>query len=81
MNNQYYFWVSSTFILLAIISVFAGFTAKGIDFTAFTPWLSIKCALALSLMVLFVQFIKIWAIYLLESTLKAKINKVAQCTI
>ena len=55
MNKQYYFWVSSTFILLAIISVFAGFTAKGIYFTAFTPWLSIKCALALSLMVLFVQ--------------------------
>ncbi|CVO40967.1 TPA: hypothetical protein ACH9CF_001037 [Streptococcus pneumoniae] len=55
MNKQYYFWVSSTFILLAIISVFAGFTAKGIDFTAFAPWLSIKCALALSLMVLFVQ--------------------------
>ena len=51
MEKQYYFWVSSTFILLAIISVFAGFTAKGLEFTAFTPWLSIKCALELSLMV------------------------------
>ncbi|MCY7023624.1 hypothetical protein ACVRY0_08545 [Streptococcus intermedius] len=55
MEKQYYFWVSSTFILLAIISVFAGFTAKGLEFTAFTPWLSIKCALELSLMVLVIQ--------------------------
>ncbi|KIS11604.1 hypothetical protein AT48_00647 [Streptococcus equi subsp. zooepidemicus SzAM60] len=50
-----YFWVSSTFVLLAIISVLAGFTADGINFKAYTPWLSIKCALFLSLIVLVLQ--------------------------
>lgn len=59
-----YFWVSSTFILLAVISVFAGFTAKGLEFTAFTPWLSIKCALALSLMVLVIQLPAIIIIFI-----------------
>ncbi|BAN62419.1 hypothetical protein ANG_1949 [Streptococcus anginosus subsp. whileyi MAS624] len=50
-----YFWITTSFVLLAIISVLAGFTAKGIDFTAYTPWLSIKCALLLSVAVLLIQ--------------------------
>lgn len=55
MKQFQYFWESSTFVLLAIISVLAGFTADGINFKAYTPWLSIKAALLLSAVVLVVQ--------------------------
>lgn len=53
--KQFYFWVSSTFVLLAIISVLADFTADGINFKAYSPWLSIKAALLLSAVVLVIQ--------------------------
>ncbi|MCL6222075.1 hypothetical protein ML603_09620 [Streptococcus dysgalactiae subsp. equisimilis] len=53
--KQFYFWVSSIFVLLAIISVLAGFTADGINFKAYSPWLSIKAALLLSAVVLVIQ--------------------------
>ncbi|MFS9281602.1 hypothetical protein [Streptococcus oralis] len=55
MKQFQYFWESSTFVLLAIISVLAGFTADGINFKAYTPWLSIKAALLLSVVVLVIQ--------------------------
>ena len=55
MKQFQYFWESSTFVLLAIISVLAGFTAAGINFKAYTPWLSIKAALLLSVVVLVIQ--------------------------
>lgn len=55
MKQFQYFWASSTFVLLAIISVLAGFTADGINFKAYTPWLSIKSALLLSVVVLVIQ--------------------------
>ena len=55
MKQFQYFWASSTFVLLAIISVLAGFTAVGINFKAYTPWLSIKAALLLSVVVLVIQ--------------------------
>jgi len=54
-NMSNYFWKSATLILLAIMSFFAGFTAKGIDFTCWTPMLSVKFALVCSLVVLLVQ--------------------------
>ncbi|ODJ49416.1 hypothetical protein BFR40_11965 [Brochothrix thermosphacta] len=49
------FWITSTFVLLAIISFFAGFTAKGIDFTHWSPWLSAKVGLVLALVTLVIQ--------------------------
>ena len=55
MKQFQYFWASSTFVLLAIISVLAGFTADSINFKAYTPWLSIKAALLLSVVVLVIQ--------------------------
>ena len=55
MKQFQYFWASSTFVLLAIISVLAGFTADCINFKAYTPWLSIKAALLLSVVVLVIQ--------------------------
>ena len=55
MKQFQYFWESSTFVLLAIISVLAGFTADGINFKAYTPWLSIKAALLLSVVLLVIQ--------------------------
>ena len=55
MKQFQYFWERSTFVLLAIISVLAGFTADGINFKAYTLWLSIKAALLLSAVVLVVQ--------------------------
>lgn len=55
MKQFQYFWASSTFVLLAIISLLAGFTADGINFKAYTPWLSIKAALLLSVVVLVIQ--------------------------
>ncbi|HEP2341294.1 TPA: hypothetical protein ACIET7_000458 [Streptococcus pyogenes] len=50
-----YFWQTSTFVLLSIISVLAGFTADGINFKAYTPLLSAKVAVLLSAVVLVVQ--------------------------
>ena len=55
MKQFQYFWVSSTFVLLAIISVLAGFTADGINFKAYTPLLSIKATLLFSTVVLVIQ--------------------------
>lgn len=49
------FWMTSTFVLLAIISFFAGFTADGINFTRWTPWLSVKVGLTLALITLLIQ--------------------------
>lgn len=49
------FWITSTFVLLAILSFFAGFTSKGIDFTCWTPWLSVKVGLTLALITLVIQ--------------------------
>ncbi|MFS5669577.1 hypothetical protein V2V56_03090 [Streptococcus agalactiae] len=50
-----YFWQTSTFVLLSIISVLAGFTADGINFQAYTPMLSAKAAVLLSVVVVAVQ--------------------------
>lgn len=54
MNKLSNYWKSSTFLLLFLISLFAGFTGK-VQLVHYNPYLSIKAAFLISLIVFIVQ--------------------------
>lgn len=64
MNN---FWKVSTWTLLLVISLLSGCTAH-ISLVQFTPWLAVKTACILTIIILIVQLPTLLALYINKFT-------------